>query len=74
MVYEKYVLGLGWHIQLFPHCKAKLPESDGHPDPTKASMIMLSSLSLWLQVETAQQACCNKCVFSKLGPRLENEA
>lgn len=69
MVYEKYVLGLGWHVQLFPHCKAKLPESDGHPDPTKASMIMLSSLSLWLQVEKA-----SKCVFSKLGPRLENEA
>ncbi len=51
MVYEKYVLGLGWHIQLFPQCKAKLPEPGGHHDSTEASVIMLRSLSLWLQVE-----------------------
>ncbi len=51
MVYEKYVLGLGWHIQLFPHCKAKLPDNGGHYDPAEASVIMLSSLSLWLQVK-----------------------
>jgi len=50
MVYKKYVLGLGWHIQLFPHCKAKLPEPGAHQDPIKASVTMLSSLSLWLQV------------------------
>lgn len=52
MVYEKYVLGLGWHIQLFPQCKAKLPECGGQHDPAEASVIMLSSLSLWLQVKT----------------------
>ncbi|KAL0046958.1 hypothetical protein WJX82_002976, partial [Trebouxia sp. C0006] len=51
MVYEKYVLGLGWHIQLFPHCKAKLPEPGAHQDPIEASVTMLSSLSLWLQAD-----------------------
>ncbi|DBB01023.1 TPA: hypothetical protein ACH3X1_000923 [Trebouxia sp. C0004] len=51
MVYEKYVLGLGWHVQLFPQCKARLPEPGGHHDPTEASVIMLSSLSLWLQAD-----------------------
>lgn len=50
MVYEKYVLGLGWQVQLFPQCKAKLPESGAYHDPAEASVIMLSSLSLWLQV------------------------
>ncbi|DBA69567.1 TPA: hypothetical protein ACH3X2_012764 [Trebouxia sp. C0005] len=51
MVYEKYVLGLGWQVQLFPQCKAKLPESGAYHDPAEASVIMLSSLSLWLQAD-----------------------
>lgn len=53
MVYEKYVLGLAWRIELFPQCTAQLPEPDKHHQATEASLVMLKSLSLWLQVNNS---------------------
>ena len=53
MVYEKYVLGLAWRIELFPRCTAQLPEPDKHQQATEASLVMLKSLSLWLQVRNS---------------------
>ena len=51
MVYEKYVLDLGWHIQLFPACTAALPPSTAAKDKTSAAaLVMLQSLATWLQV------------------------
>ena len=56
MVYEKYVLGLAWRIELFPQCTAQLPESDKRHQATEASLVMLKSLSLWLQVQNSMPA------------------
>ena len=51
MVYEKYVIELGWHIELFPACKAALPQTGAPPDKgTAAALVMLQSLAAWLQV------------------------
>ena len=51
MVYEKYVMDLGWHIELFPLCKAALPQPDAPQDKgTVAALVMLHSLAAWLQV------------------------
>lgn len=50
MVYKKYVLDLNWRIQLFPECKAELPEGTVGRNSTEASLVMLNSLALWLQV------------------------
>lgn len=51
MVYEKYVMELGWLIELFPVCKAALPQP-GVPQEkgTAAALVMLQSLAAWLQV------------------------
>ena len=51
MVYEKYVMELGWHIELFPVCKAALPQTGAPQDKgTAAALVMLQSLAAWLQV------------------------
>lgn len=51
MVYEKYVVELGWHIQLFPVCTAALPPHEAVQDKgTAAALVMLHSLTTWLQV------------------------
>ena len=55
MVYEKYVLDLKWHIQLFPQCQAELPEPSIERHPTEPSLVLLGSLALWLQVRCEPQ-------------------
>ena len=51
MIYEKYVLNLGWHIKLFPACTAAFPLPDAAGASTcEAALVMLHSLTAWLQV------------------------
>lgn len=58
MVYEKYVVELGWHIKLFPACTAALPQLGAPQDKgTAAGLVMLHSLTAWLQVSFITSFC-----------------
>ena len=62
MVYAKYVMELGWHIELFPVCKAALHQPDAPQGKgTAAALVMLQSLAAWLKVSftiTSDTCCC----------------
>ena len=53
LVYQKYVVQLGWRIQLFPDCTVQPPEAGREGGAFDACLAMLQSLSLWLQVRLA---------------------